>query len=357
MKKFIYVLVGVLVVWNIFLTFEIFNQPQNNTTIEHNVVETTITGYTTDITQTVEECEEKVVTIENYQDDVVDSVGSGIVYDYQQGEVYIVTNYHVIEGSQRVNAIFANGANVELTLVGYDENYDVALLKAATDFNVEPFVHGDTNLLKKGEYAIAIGSPIAKDFAGSVTFGVISGKDLLLSVDSDNDGIYDADMVLLQTDVAMNVGNSGGALVNLNGELIGLNTLGLTGSNVQGMNFAIPINELAYIVEQLMENGIIERGYLGISGEDVANLENYEKSYLNLNLELNEGYLIKVVETDGPAYNAGLQVNDIIVAINDQNVSDYAQIRDMLYHLKPQDTIEITYLRNNIEETCSVVLG
>ena len=357
MKKFIYVLVGVLVVWNIFLTFEIFNQPQNNTTIEHNVVETTITGYTTDITQTVEECEEKVVTIENYQDDTLDSVGSGIVYDYQQGEVYIVTNYHVIEGSQRINAIFANGANVEMTLVGFDENYDVALLKATTDFDVEPFTHGSNDLLKKGEYAIAIGSPIAKDFAGSVTFGVISGKDLLLSVDSDNDGIYDADMVLLQTDVAMNVGNSGGALVNLNGELIGLNTLGLAGSNVQGMNFAIPINELAYIVEQLMENGIIERGYLGISGEDVATLENYEKSYLGLNLELNEGYLIKVVETDGPAYNAGLQVNDIIIDINGQSVSDYTQIRDMLYNLKPEDTIEITYLRNNVEEACSVVLG
>lgn len=356
MKKFIYAAVGVLFVWNIFLTFEFFSQPQNST-IEQNIVETTITGYTTDLTKTVDDCESKVVTIENYQDDIIDTIGSGIVYEYDNNEAYIVTNYHVIKDSQRLNAIFANGVNAELTIVGYDENYDIALLKATTDFKVEPFVHGDSELLRKGEYVIAIGSPLAQDFAGSVTFGIISGKDLVLSIDSDNDGILDTDMVLLQTDAAMNIGNSGGALVNLNGELIGLNSLGLTGSNVQGMNFAIPINELSYIVDQLMEYGVVSRGYLGISGEDVANLESYEKSYLNLNLETSEGYLIHAVEANSPAANAGLQPNDIIIRINDQEVADFKTLRTMLYTYKPLDTIEITYLRNNVEETVNVVLG
>ena len=356
MKKFIYIAISILFIWNIFLTFEFFNTPQHST-IEQNIIETTITGYTTDITKTVADCETKVVTVENYQDEVLDSMGSGIVYEYSQNEAYIVTNYHVIKDSQRLNAIFANGTSVELSVVGYDENYDVALLKAKTDFNVEPFVHGDSELARKGEYVIAIGSPLAQDFAGSVTFGVISGKDLVLSIDSDNDGILDTDMVLLQTDAAMNIGNSGGALVNLNGELIGLNSLGLTGSNVQGMNFAIPINELSYIVDQLQEYGVVSRGYLGVSGEDVANLESYEKSYLNLNLEVDEGYLIHMIEEGSPAASVGLQPNDIIIKVNGQDIAGFKELRTLLYSLKPQDTIQVTYLRNNAEETVSVVLG
>ncbi|MCI5773210.1 MAG: S1C family serine protease [Erysipelotrichaceae bacterium] len=355
MKKVVYATISFLVVWNVYLTIEMFGRTQTNK-IEQKIVETTLTGYTTDITETVAKCEAKVVTIENYQNEVVEGVGSGIIYEKLKDEVFIVTNYHVIEDSQRLVAIFANGVAKELEIVGYDEAYDVALLKTATDFDVEPFVHGDSQLVKKGEYAIAIGSPLGQEFAGSVSFGIVSGKDIMLNVDNDGDGQLDSDMVLLQSDAAMNIGNSGGALVNLNGELIGLNTLGLTGSSVQGMNFAIPINELGRIIDQLMTTGKVNRAYLGISGENVSELEIYEKSYLNLNIETNNGYLIRSLDQNGPASKAGLMVNDVIVKIDDKNINDFDDLRRFLYANAPETAVNVTYLRDNVEETVSVTL-
>lgn len=356
MNRLLIAAVAVLVVWNTFLSYELFTREENYG-IEQTYIENTINSYTTDITKTVENCETKIVSVEASGQVYADSHGSGIVWNTNQNDIVVLTNYHLVNDSDNINVTFANNITKQAKLIGYDVASDVALLSVATDFKVSSIIKGDASEITKGEYAIALGSPISTALQGSVTFGIISNNIILLPKDSDEDGLYDYNEVLIQTDAGMNAGNSGGALVNLNGDLLGLNSKGIKENNVSGINFAISINEVKLIVDELLNDGVVTRGYLGVIGKDVEDLKPYEKSYLNINLEIKYGYLVTAIVKDSATENSGLMVNDIITSIDGALVRNFEELQRFLYKHNKGDYVDVKLLRNGVEESVMVELG
>jgi 2-alkenal reductase len=256
--------------------------------------------------------------------------GSGVIIDPQG---YVVTNNHVIEGEQSLQVIFADGSKADATVVGADTLLDVAVIKVNGKIPaVAQF--GDSNGLEPGQVAIAIGSPLG-DYRGTVTVGVVSGLNRTV----------DQMQGLIQTDAAINNGNSGGPLVNSLGQVIGINTLVVRSTNsgnvAEGLGFAIPANLVHDIVTQLISKGTVQHPYIGISFQvldpQVASA---------LSLSATDGAVVMQVEAGSPADKAGLQQNDVITAINGQVVDQDHQLVSVLFTHAPGETVTLTVDRN-----------
>lgn len=327
---------------------------QDDNTVIQNVNEYTISGYTTDLTKVVTDTEAKVVTITGFNYDWDGVIGSGVVYAVEENVSYIITNYHVIEEADEVRVLFNNGEEIIATIVGVDNYTDLALLSVETEFSVDPFNLGDSSLLKKGEYVLGIGTPIQEEFFGTVTFGIISGKNRSFLIDSNSDGKVDWELDFLQTDAAVNPGNSGGALINLAGDLVGLTTMRVASSDTEGMNFAIGINEIVPIVEQLKEKGEVHRAIFGIQGLDIASLTTYQKGHRGISLDQLQGILVTTVLPDTPAKEMGILEGDIILKINEIDIADIEGLNLFLYNHEEGTNAEVTLLRAGVE---TVVIG
>ena len=344
MKKFLTsTIILLLLIWNSVLSYEVFfKEGQTTVNPDGTIVQTVVTEFDTDVTRVVENTIEKVVGIQAIVFEEVYSSGSGAIFDYVDNTVHIVTNNHVIEDAERIQVVFANGETVEATLMGSDLFTDLALLEAKIDFSVEAFRFGDSSLVKVGENALAIGSPLGLEFQGSVTMGIISGKDRTVPVDLDGNGTDDWDSIVLQTDAAINPGNSGGPLINMAGELIGITSMKIADSSVEGMGFAIPINEVIPIIQQLKDNGKVIRPVIGISAVSVDELAVYQKSYYGIRLDLNTGLLITSVVENSPASRAGLKEGDIIMSFDQVNILSFKEFRKLLYAKNVGDIISIS---------------
>ena len=238
------------------------------------------TAVSTDVTKAVEKISEAVVGITNIQasnggfwmqqsEEAVGS-GSGVIYKIENNKAFIITNHHVVEGAKQLEVTLVDGSKEEAELIGSDVWTDLAVIviDAKNIKTVAEF--GDSDVLKVGEAVIAIGNPLGLDFYGSVTQGIVSGKDRSVPVDVNADGVSDWTTEVLQTDAAINAGNSGGALVNLAGELIGINSMKIASSSVEGLGFSIPINSAIPIIEELEKNGEVKRPTMGISLMDLT---------------------------------------------------------------------------------------
>ncbi|HZQ07069.1 MAG TPA: trypsin-like peptidase domain-containing protein [Anaerolineae bacterium] len=258
--------------------------------------------------------------------------GSGVIID-QQG--HIVTNAHVVAGAQQIQVILNDGSHADAKLIGADSVSDIAVLQMSG--NVPAYLSlGDSNALQLGETVIAIGSPLGS-YRGSVTTGVVSG----LNRSVDGTGQDD----LIQTDAAINHGNSGGPLINLSGQVIGINTLVVqntdSGDLAQGLGFAIPSNTVSAIVQQLIAKGSIQYPFMGISYAEVT--PEYASAF---NLSVQHGALIQDVTPGGPAANAGIQQDDIITALDNQPIDENHSLRSILFQHQVGDTVTATVLRN-----------
>ena len=262
---------------------------------------------------------------------------------------YILTNNHVVEGTKQVNIILSDGTQQSATLVGTDQYSDIAVLK--TDGKVPAVVTlGNSDKLDPGESVIAIGSPLG-DFKNTVTVGVVSATGR--SIDSGKGYTIEN---LIQTDAAINHGNSGGPLVDIAGEVIGINTLIVrdTGSGdvAEGLGFAIPLNTAQAVAQQIIQQGYFARPYLGISFQpinpDIAD---------RYNLPAKWGAYVTQVETGSPAVNAGLMENDIITRVGDITLDDSHSYINALFTYKPGDTIPLVIMRNGNETQLQVTLG
>lgn len=359
MKKFLVALIVVLLVWNSYLAFEISQLksvdtvPTKPTQVYNN---NTINGFTSDLTNVISKTESKVVSITSSAHENLVSIGSGVVYSKDDTGVYIVTNQHVIANSTEIFVTFDNGEVLLANLLGSDELTDLAVLKVTPTFDVEPFNLGEATVLKKGEYVIAMGSPLGQDFQGSVTFGILSGLDRTVPVDLNEDGIIDWEMIVLQTDAAINPGNSGGPLINLSGDLIGITTMKLTTEGYEGIAFAIPINEVIPVVEQIKQTGEVKRPILGIEGKDIAQLSVYQKSYLGIPLDRTKGVLVTNVLTGTPASEKGIVKNDILVRLGDVEITSFKAYRQALYALNSGDEVEVIVSRDNEDITFLVTI-
>lgn len=209
MNKIKKILIALLITWNLALTgFIVFiyvnNNKQEQESVSNTTINQTVSKFTSNVTDTVEKVEPSVVGI-SASGILSESSGSGVIIDNDNNGAYIVTNAHVIEQAGAINVQFANGQRLNAQLVGSDTLSDIALLLVQTDFDVQPVSIGDSALVNQGEFVVAIGSPLGLDFQGSSSFGIISGVNRYVGVDTNDDGIDDWDMLTLQTDAAINI--------------------------------------------------------------------------------------------------------------------------------------------------------
>ncbi len=258
------------------------------------------------------------------------SSGSGVII-HEDG--YIVTNNHVIEGASSIKVQTIAGQNFDATVVGSDIRTDLAVLKVESDQPLPYAELGDSSKINVGDMALAIGNPLREELAGTLTVGYISAINRSMIIDGKQ-------MVMLQTDAAINPGNSGGALLNLKGQLIGINTAKSTGYDVEGLGFAIPINEAKPIIESIIQHGYVTgRPLVGIVGQEVT------AAIAKAN-DLPIGVYVRSVTAFGAAERAGLQAGDVIVEFDGQKVETIDDINEIRDAHKVGDIIKIKLVRN-----------
>ena len=269
--------------------------------------------------------------------------GSGFIFS---DDGYILTNYHVVEDSSSITVALYNGETHDAKLVGYDESNDVAVLKIEAE-GLTPVILGDSDNLNVGDSVVAIGNPLG-ELTFSLTSGSISAKDRAITMSGGNT------MRLMQTDCAINSGNSGGALFNLYGEVIGITNAKYSSSSsseasIDNIGFAIPINKARSIAQSIIEKGYVSKPYIGIS---VTTVSTETQSY-----GLPQGAAVKEVSEDSPAEAAGLKVNDIITHLNGKEITDQTELVTLIGNSAVGDTLELTVYRKGETIKISVTVG
>ncbi|QOR33979.1 trypsin-like peptidase domain-containing protein [Clostridium sp. 'deep sea'] len=265
------------------------------------------------------------------------SSGTGFIVDPKKG--YVVTNEHVISGAKEVVVTLSSGTKVQAEVVGSDEYSDLAVLKInlndlSKDEQDLPYVtFGDSSTLQVGNFVLAIGNPLGAEFARTTTHGIVSAVDRVLTVDGKQ-------YSLLQIDAAINEGNSGGPLLDLNGKVVGINTIKIKSSGVEGLGFAIPSKQAQPIIEQLISYGKVIRPLLGIHG---AGFSPGSNQFLQGKVE--SGVYVSEVMKGKPAEKAGIKAGDIIVAINDKQITGFTDLQSELFKHKKGDQIEVEVYR------------
>lgn len=313
---------------------------------------------TTSTTKVIKKVQDSVVGVLVYKNSTTQASGSGsgVIYNViDKTTGYIITNAHVVSGATSISVVFSNNKTVSATLVGSDAYSDVAVLKVTTSFTLSAIDIGDSDKLEKGETVLAIGSPLGIEYAGTVTQGIVSATDRTVSTDLDGDGTADWDMTAIQTDAAINPGNSGGAFVNMAGELVGITSMKYSSTSVEGMGFALPINDVMKAVNQIVTNGKVTHPAIGIRA---YSLTDYNSSYNSSDSNSNQdGIYVSEVISGGAAASAGLQAGDIITKFDDKTVTTYKSFLAALYAKSPGDTVTLTIIRNNQTLKIKVTLG
>lgn len=264
-------------------------------------------------------------------------VGTGMIIN-QEG--YILTNYHVVEGAQQIKVTLSNGKQVNAKVVNYDANYDVAVVKITDTVQVPAVVElGDSDNLQVGESVVAIGNPLGTDFFGSVTSGIVSALNRKISGDTNN-------LSYIQTDAAINAGNSGGPLINSRGQVIGINTAKIKESGVEGLGFSIPINAVKNKIPDLSKPILM----IGIQGKEI---DKTLSSQYNLPI----GLYVQDVTAFSPAEKAGLKTGDVIVKFDGQKVTTFAEVNTIKNKHKSGDKVSITINRDGKEQTLNLTLS
>lgn len=308
------------------------------------------------ITNGINKVYDAVVYIENYNGNKVSTSGTGFIYKKQDGKAYILTNNHVVSGSTSLKITMSDGKKVSAKLLGGDEYLDIACLSMDDKYVTTVASFGSSSSLVLGSTLFTVGSPVGDEYRGTVTRGILSGKDRFVSV-AVNSASSDYVMKVIQTDAAMNPGNSGGPLCNAVGEVIGINSLKLVKNEIEGMGFAIAIEDVKGHLNTFENGKKIERPYLGVAMINLSDKNNL--SYYGLNelvkTNLEEGIVIEDVE-EGTAAFAKLQRGDIVTKVNGVKVSSTAYFRYELYKYEAGDKITITVERNGKIKDVVIVL-
>lgn len=344
---------------NAFLIYKVVINPNTSTNTNNTSTKIQKVNYDikSDLTKVIEEVSDSTVGVAVYQRNSLSGSGSGVVYEVNNNTVYVITNYHVIEDASSIEVVFANNNTVKAELVGGDKYGDIALLKMNVDFDVKAIKCGDSDLLDRGEVVLAIGSPLGIEYAGTVTQGIVSATDRTISVDLNNDHQADWDMSVIQTDTAINPGNSGGAFVNATGELVGITSSKYASTEVEGMGFAIPVNDVIKMIEEIKVNGKVTRPTLGISAVSLDGYSSYELYMYRIQTDLNQGIYIAKIQKNSAADKAGLQSGDVITKFDNEEIETYKDFLTMLYNHKPGDKVTLEVNRNGNKFNADVTLG
>lgn len=308
------------------------------------------------IADAVDKVYDSVVIVETFSKGRAFATGTGFIYKHTNDTYYILTNHHVIEDGDQIKVVLTSGDEVDVKVEGGDEFSDIAVLSYKTNKELKVSSIGSSVNARVGDTVFAIGAPLDSNvYSWTVTRGVLSGKDREVSVSVSKSQTSDWIMQVLQTDAAINSGNSGGPLCNSNGEVIGITNMKLVTSGVEGMGFAIPIEDATSYADKIINGESVARPYLGVAMYDVSN-SYYAYAFKNSSTNLTDGVGISEVVKDSPADKAGLIAGDTIIGIDNDTVKDTATLRYKLYKHSVGDTIKITYVRNNKTETTKVLL-
>ncbi len=299
------------------------------------------------IKESIKNVYDAVVVINAYNDSKSSSIGSGFAYKKEDDKVYIITNYHVIAGMNNVRIINSNGNIYPATVISSDEYSDIAVL--ITDSNS---VNEIANLnvdaeLELGDEVFTIGTPLGIEYQGSITQGIISGMNRLITVEKNNESVI---VNAIQTDAAINPGNSGGPLCDINGDVIGVNTLKLVEDEIEGMGFAIPISEVIKLLPNLENNEPIIRPNLGINIIDI----NYKNTIVNASTDYSK-YNHGVIITDINS-NYDFEIGDLVLAIDDIDIKNSVNFKYLLYQYELEEEIKLKIIRNNQEIEIEIML-
>lgn len=296
-----------------FLPINSYSTPINNTTLQEQI----------------KKINPSVVIIKSDES----SIGSGFIYKVDKNNAYILTNEHVVTNKKKVNIQLITNKKVKATVLGKDPYLDLAVLKIDKKYATKPVKLGNSKKINVGDRIFTIGTPIAEEYKNTVTSGIISGLDRAVKT-QDSSG-NDIIMNMIQIDASINNGNSGGPLVNLNGEVIGICTLKITDANVESLGFAVPINIVKENIDNLESSKNIKYPSLGVDVIDTFN-----------------GIQITKVNNNIP-----LKENDIIIKINNKEVEDSAHLKYEIYKYKKGKKIKVTYTRNDVEKETNIVLN
>ncbi|MBU8905788.1 S1C family serine protease [Desertibacillus haloalkaliphilus] len=317
-----------------------------------------------DITEAVEMVSDAVVGVINLQQSNFwseaggEGTGSGVIYKVDGDRAFVVTNHHVIEGASQVEVSLSDGSRVEAEVLGADIFTDLAVLEIESENVTTSAEFGNSELLRVGEPAIAIGNPLGLEFSRSVTQGIISATERSIPVDLSGNRQVDWHAEVIQTDAAINPGNSGGALINIQGQVIGINSMKIARSSVEGIGFAIPSSLAIPIINDLERFGEVQRPQMGVGIRSLSEIPSYHwQQTLNLPDDVKAGVFIMSVSPMSPADHAGLDEYDVIVGLDDNEIKDSHDLRKYLYTEKSTgDQMEVSFYRDGQKQTVTLEL-
>lgn len=307
--------------------------------VEKTKIQKDVTVTDSGIADAVDKVYDSVVVIENYINDRVGSSGTGFVFKMDDKYGYILTNYHVVDNSKKIVVTFTNNKKIEASLVGFDEYSDIAVLKVDKSDVISVAKIGNVDSLRVGDTTFTVGAPLDSSvYSWTVTRGILSGKNRLVEVTIDNTNSV---MEVLQTDAAINSGNSGGPLCNSNGEVVGITNMKIASSSIEGMGFAIPVDTAIKTANDFIEGKTVSRPYLGVSVYETNSNVIY----------------VEYVQRGSAADKAGIEKGDKILKIDNESISSAAQFRYQLYKYNVGDKITLTIERNEKEKKLNVTLS
>ena len=362
MKKYVIYSVSLIVVFFAGI-FAMYFYMSKNPSVIKKVVNTTEKKVSIDekgISESVSKIYDSVVTVTTYKSSRAYASGTGFVYKKSDTDAYILTNAHVISNADEVFVTFTNGTTEKATIKGSNTWSDIAVLSIDASKVIAVAEVGSSSSAKLGDTVFTVGAPLGDSYSWSVTRGILSGKDRLVEVSTSNNAFRSDEtlmMNVLQTDAAINSGNSGGPLANSNGEVIGITSMKLKETGVEGMGFAIPIETAIKYAKKIVNNENIEVPYVGASLITLNEAYYYsEFRQVIIDSKQESGVIVASIESNSPAKKANLKSADIITKIDGKKCPSLAYFRYYLYNHDPGDTIKVTYFRDGIEHTASIKL-
>lgn len=305
----------------------------------------------------VEKAYDAAVMIRTYNGTRLKGSGSGFIYKIEGDSAYVMTNHHVVDGGNKWKIITSRDDEIEGKVLGSDEYLDIAVIKVNKKDYMETISRASSDKkISLGDIVFTIGAPVGYEYRGTVTNGIISGVNRLVEVSVKNSSQGDYVMEVIQTNAAVNPGNSGGPLLNASGEVIGVISMKLVENSIEGMGFAIPIEYAMSHVGKLEKGEKIERPLLGITMINVTETYALFQNRITLPENVEEGVVVAEVSADSGAANSDLKKGDVITKINGEKVKNSAYLKYLLYKYNPGDTVKITYNRNGKEITTNIKL-
>ncbi|AUJ53044.1 serine protease [Staphylococcus hominis subsp. hominis] len=359
-EHWIKILIAIALILILVLVKAIFTEPSqeqhsNQTHTQDKKYTTTMKNANNTVRSvvTVESDAPKNTSVQTTNSKSDNELGSGVVYKTVGDTFFVLTNTHIVGEADKVKITYGENKSIKGDVVGKDKWSDIAVVKAKiNNKNIKPIHIGNSNKLVLGESILIVGNPLGEEFRNTVSKGIISGLNRLVPVDFDKDNKNDELMQTFQIDASVNPGHSGGAVVNKDGDLIGIVSLKINMPSIEGMGFAIPINEAKSIAKELEKNGKVNYPNTGIALENVNDLNHYERSLLKLPNDMHHGILVKKLKDDGLGKKSGLKIGDVIVKLEGKTLKDNLQYRHILFnHRQDLKTLSGTIYRDgNIQD-------